>query len=94
MTIKSFHMDWVQIDNLLFLTVKELVHIGSLEPNTIDEDCDKSRTLIQWLSNKEESSVLFLFFTNEYLSGLNISYKHGQIVTSSFYATFLMLYYF
>ena len=59
--IESNYMDY-----LSSLTGKELVPVGPLVPNTIDGDSESSRRLIQWLSNKDRSSVLFVSFGSEY----------------------------
>lgn len=59
--IESKYMDY-----LSSLMGKELVPVGPLVPDTMDEDHESSRRLIQWLSSKERSSVLFVSFGSEY----------------------------
>ena len=66
----------IQIMAIKFSTGQVLIHRLHVShkqgartvPDNIDEDNDKNQMLIQWLSNKETSSILFVSFHNKYLS--------------------------
>ncbi|XP_020263780.1 LOW QUALITY PROTEIN: flavanone 7-O-glucoside 2''-O-beta-L-rhamnosyltransferase-like [Asparagus officinalis] len=65
--IKTFtEIESKYLDSLSSLISKELVPVGPLVPDTMDEGRECSRRLIQWLNDKERSSVLFVSFGTEY----------------------------
>ena len=69
--------------------------VGSFVPDTIDDDCKRSRLLILCLINKERS---YVFFGNKYFSRLNKvvgpKYEHrGKVMRCFCLTASLMLYF-
>ena len=52
--------------------VKELVCVGSLVPDTIDENCKKKPNVNPIVEQQGGIFCLFVSFSNEYISELNI----------------------